>query len=268
MRKISLEEQKQLQMDILDAVDRFCNEHSINYSMACGTLLGAIRHGGYIPWDDDIDIYMLREDYNRFETEFADEYEGKYCFATLNRDKQWSQAFGKVYDNRTYCVEKRSKLKNPGINIDVFPIDDVPDSDEEWKAYNKQRRGKLIKLRHSCLAFSSINSLVKNIGAFVFSIRYFFLDRRKLAQAISCFAQIHNNKGFHRVFENTMGMAVKGPFRKSLFDEIDYIPFEDRKYKAFKDYDEFLTSVFGDYMTPPPIEKRVSFHTFDAYWKD
>ena len=59
MRRIGLEEQKRLQMDILDAVDRFCSEHLINYSMACGTLLGAVRHGGYIPWDDDIDIYRL-----------------------------------------------------------------------------------------------------------------------------------------------------------------------------------------------------------------
>ena len=267
MRKILLEEQKVLQMNILDAVDKFCSEHSINYSMACGTLLGAIRHGGYIPWDDDIDIYMLREDYNRFEIEFPDNYEGKYCFATINKDERWSLAFGKVYDNRTYCVEKRSRSINPGINIDIFPIDDVPDNDEEWKTYNKQRKEKLIKLRHASLAFSSINSLKKNIGALVFSIRYFFFDRHKFAQEISRFAQIHNNNGYHRVFENAMGMAVKAPFRKSLFDETVYICFEDRKYKAFKDYDEFLTSVFGDYMTPPPPEKRVSFHTFDAYWK-
>ena len=267
MRKISLEEQKLLQMDILDAVDRFCNEHSINYSMACGTLLGAIRHGGYIPWDDDIDIYMLREDYNRFEAEFPEEYEGKYGFATLKRYDDWTLAFGKVYDNRTCCVEKRSKSKNPGINIDIFPIDDVPDSDAEWDTYNKQRRKNLLDLRHSGLTLSPINSLLKNIGAIVYGIRFYFTDRKKLTQKISDFAQIHNHKGYHRVFENTMGLAVKSPFRKSLFDEIIYIPFEERKYKAFKEYDEFLTSVFGDYMTPPPVEKRISFHTFDAYWK-
>ena len=259
MKEISPEELKQLQLNILDVVDRFCTEHSIKYSMACGTLLGAVRHKGYIPWDDDIDIYMLREDYNKFEELFPEEYLGHFCLGSLKRRNDWTLAFAKVYDNRTFCVEKRSKGVNPGVNIDIFIIDDVPDDDKEWQIYNKKRRSHLIHLRHAGLKVSKINSFVKNCGAIVFSFLYFFTSMHKIALKIDKIAQKNNGRGYHRVFETTG--------RKSLFDELVDMPFENRTYKAFKDYDEYLSSVFGNYMTPPPLDKRVSFHTFDAYWR-
>lgn len=268
MKKIIKEELKQIQLEILDNVDLFCREHNIRYSMSCGTMLGAVRHGGYIPWDDDIDIYMLREDYNRFEAIFPKIYKDRFAIFSLKRRKDSTYAFTKVYDIRTICHEKYLDSVNPGVNIDVFPVDDVPDDEVEWKHYNSRRRKLLLDLRHSGLRFSRINSFIKNCGVIVYWFKYFFTDRRKLVEQIDIFAQTHNGKGYERGFECVMGMNVKQPFRKSLFEDLIDYRFEGHVFKGFKDYDEFLTCAFGnDYMTPPPLEKRISYHSYDAYWK-
>ena len=134
MNEIQIEELREIQMSILDGVDKFCRAKDIKYSISGGTLLGAIRHKGYIPWDDDIDISMLREDYERFEKEFPECYEGHLCLATLRRRKDWTLAFGKVYDSRTMGFMIGNKSVVTGVNIDVFPLDDVPDINEEWNS--------------------------------------------------------------------------------------------------------------------------------------
>ena len=108
MRKIELEEKKVLQIDILSAVDSFCKKNDIKYSLGYGTLLGAVRHGGYIPWDDDIDIIMLRDDFEKFEKLFPEKLDEKYVFNTLSREKRWHNSFGKVSDSRTLVVERKA----------------------------------------------------------------------------------------------------------------------------------------------------------------
>lgn len=268
MKLIGLEERKEIQMQILDAIDRFCSEYNITYSLSCGTLLGAIRHGGYIPWDDDIDIYMLRKDYIRFEQLFPEVYEGKYQLASLSRSEDWCNMFSKVWDNRTVVVEKSITSMNIGINIDIFPIDDVPDDENQWVMFNKQRRTDFEKTRMSSLKMSSDRPLWQNLLIPFINLRFLFFNRRKFAMYRNKMIQQFNDKGFKRVFETSSGMRVKKPFPKKLFQDIIYIPFEDHKYKGFKNYDEYLSDTFGDYMTPPPPEKRISFHTYETYWKD
>lgn len=268
MRRIQGEELRSIQMSILDNIDKFCKENDIRYSLSGGTLLGAVRHGGYIPWDDDIDICMLREDYNRFEMLFPKVYNSCICFASLKRNKDWRLAFGKAYDNRTYGKLIGAKNVSPGVNIDIFPMDEVPDSEDEWKRYNDKRLSLLKKLRRSGWRISSHNSLNRNISVLLLNIRYFFVNRRVLAEKINEYSQKNTGKGYSRIFENTMGMSMKNnPMKKAIFNDICEIEFEHRKYMGFRNYDEYLTCAFGDYMTPPPIDKRVSTHAVDFYWK-
>lgn len=268
MRKIELTEMKELQLDILSSVDCFCKENDIRYSIACGTLLGAIRHKGYIPWDDDIDIYMLREDFNTFENVFPEILSGKFKLASLNRDKNWTLPFAKVYDMRTVVYEKRSKFSNPGINIDIFPIDEVPDDEDKWLSFNKKRRSLFLNMRHANLRISSINSFIKNCAAIFYFFRFLFVTKRKLALKCDEFAQKYNGLGYKRVFETSMGMSMNAPFEKGLFYDLINVPFEDRIFSAFKEYDGYLTCSYGDYLTPPPLNKRQSNHTIDAYWRE
>lgn len=268
MKLIELEERKQIQMDILEAVDRFCAEHDIKYSLACGTLLGAVRHGGYIPWDDDIDIYMLRDDYAKFENEFPELWEGKYELVSLSRSPEWNNLFSKICDVRTLVVERILAQENLGINIDIFPIDDVPENNEEWLAFNKKRRKDFEVTRRAAMCVSPNRPFWQNILIRLMKLRFLFFNPRKFSLYRNDMIQQFNGKGYNKVFECSSGMRVKAPFPKQLFDSIVKIPFEDRNFCCFENYDEYLTDTFGDYMQLPPVEKRISFHTYDTYWKE
>ena len=101
MKEICLDELKIVQLDIMSSIHRFCEKYHLRYSLSCGSMLGAARHKGYIPWDDDIDIYLLREDYDKMVRNFPDLWEGKYQFCTLERDSKWGLPYGKVCDSRT-----------------------------------------------------------------------------------------------------------------------------------------------------------------------
>lgn len=126
MKEIQIEEMKNIQLDILKFVDSLCHKHKINYSIFYGTLIGAIRHEGYIPWDDDIDIVLLRDDYNRLLEAFNNEHHQYYTFNTHQSSKHYFFPYGKVSDSRTVLTESGVN-GTIGVNIDVFPIDFISD---------------------------------------------------------------------------------------------------------------------------------------------
>lgn len=267
MKEITGEELKVIQMDVLSAVHRFCSSHHIKYSLGCGTMLGCARHQGYIPWDDDIDIYLLRNDYNRLIKEFPDMLEEHYRFVTLERDSRWNRAYGKIYDSRTVMKEATSECYELGVNIDVFPIDNVPDDEDEWHRYNKSRR----RLQHiyemKVTSFRKGRALSKNIFLAICKLSLLPFSSRNLARCIQNRALRYDKTSTTRVFECCQGLFQKHPFQKRLFDDIVMMPFEDREYMAFADYDAYLTNGFGNWRQLPPKEKQVSHHAFKAWWK-
>ena len=125
-KEISHDELKELQMKILDHIDDFCTKYQIRYSLSSGTLLGAVRHGGYIPWDDDIDIMMLREDYEKFTNCYKNESSVEYYQLLDHHVKSdYSCLFMKIHDTRT-LVNEDWQLPELGIYVDIFPIDKIP----------------------------------------------------------------------------------------------------------------------------------------------
>ena len=265
-KEIDLEELKVLQMDVLQAIDDFCEDNSIRYSLACGTLLGAVRHKGYIPWDDDIDIYVPREDYNRLLSVFPETYKERYKLISLERNAQWTHPYAKAYDNNTLLEENARNEEIIGVNIDIFPVDEVP-AGNDWLVYNKKRRRLLYLFSLKFVRLSRHRSISKNCLILLFRLLTFFYSTRKWAERIDGLAQENNGKGYDHLFECCQGLLQKQPFAKSLFDSLVYIPFENRQFKAFADSDIYLRNGFGDYMQLPPIEKRISHHDFKAYWK-
>ena len=265
-KEINLEELKTLQMDVLAAIDEFCSANNIRYSMACGTLLGAIRHKGYIPWDDDIDIYVPREDYKRLIAEFPKNYKDRYKITSLERDPLWDKPYAKAYDDFTILEEDALDKENIGVNIDVFPVDEVPSGDE-WTKYNKKRRCEQILFSMKFIHVSQQRSFLKNLTLILFRVITFFYSSRAWAKRIDKQAQRFNGKGYDHYFECCQGVFQKNPFPMHLFDEIVETPFEDRFYKRFANADVYLRNGFGDYMKLPPKEKRVSHHAFKAFWK-
>lgn len=271
MKEIDLEELKIIQMDILSAVHRFCISNNLKYSLGCGSMLGCARHKGYIPWDDDIDIYMLREDYDRLMREFPETLEGCYKFAAYKRTPNWIDAYGKIYDSRTILKEGGIN-REIGVNIDVFPVDNVPQEGEEWRRYNAHRClwRNLYYWRVGNMGMwkrHEDRSFFKDVMMSVFKVLLQCVPTRILLIYFNRIATKYKNKETGYVFECVQGVFCKNPFPKTLFNNLALMPFEDREYMAFSDYDKYLTLHFGDWRELPPVEKRVTHHKFKAWWK-
>lgn len=265
-KQIKLNDIKKIQLNILDYVADFCEKNDIKYWLACGTLLGAIRHKGYIPWDDDIDIGMLRDDYNKF-IELFNTNGSKYEVHNYKTDKNWHLAFSKVYDSETVLFEPDEKTgQQECVNIDVFVYDNAPDDFKDRKRIYKKKEfyRKLNSFR--------VNSSFENPK----NKKYNFL-RYPLNFVLKIFPRNYFLKKMVNVSTKYINQNTKcvGNYSsktdmvcsKKAFDKLVDVEFEGKKYKAPIGYDEYLTSFYGNYMKLPPKEKQVTHHSFVAYYK-
>lgn len=265
MSEISLEELKVIQLNVLQAIHDYCLSHGIIYSIACGTALGAVRHKGFIPWDDDIDIYLLRNDYNRLVQTFPKE--GRYKLISLERNETWDRPYAKAYDDTTIFEENCNCSVIIGVGIDVYPIDTVPEKENDWKKFDSKRRRWQNYLLMKQIRINMKRSLFKN--SFIMMAKALLLpfSRRSLSNFIDKRIKAYNGTASEWVFESAQGMIQKNRFHKHIFDYTILVDFEDRKFMIFEDYDEYLKNGYGDYMKLPPVEKRIAHHSYNAYWK-
>lgn len=259
-RQIDKAEMQKIQLDILNDIHQFCTANNIRYSLAYGTLLGAVRHKGYIPWDDDIDLIMPREDYERFIKEYSSD-----CNEVLDLSKSdvCKELFVKVSRKNTIMKDCLLGRKLWGINIDIFPIDNIMDNYKELlDKYHKLEK----KLYRFCPYYKGsehkkISLFLKNIiKRIVFLYPYNILRIKK---------QIND---LIRTSEKTTkaGLLLNGYgenefFDKGLFENYSTILFEGKYYNTISDYDKYLSQIFGDYMQLPPEEMRKSHHLYNAY---
>jgi len=266
MKKIDLEELKLIQLDILMVIDRFCRENNIRYSLGCGSMLGAVRHKGYIPWDDDIDIYLLRDEYEKLVAMFPASV-NNIKLASLQRDKKWDRAYAKAYNDRTEMQDAGNKYRI-GVSIDVYPIDTVPEDKEEWLNYDKKRRRyqRLYELKTSMI-FRKGREWWKYI--FLPFTKFFLLpfSARSIAHFLENYSMKYRGIESSYVFECCQGIFQKRPFKRSALENVIDMPFEDRIVYGMRDYDEYLSNAYGDWRKLPPVEKRVVHHVFKAWWK-
>ncbi len=263
-RTVNKDEIKTIQLDILQSIHEFCQERNVRYSLAFGTLLGAIRHKGYIPWDDDLDIMMPRPDYERF----VKEYQGNhphYVIQTYKNDESYFLSLAKVYDNRTEQIIFPTKT---GVFVDIFPIDGLPDTENEAKQYI-DKYCKLIfhDILYTCKnnAYRSGSKLFNSIKYIVKRILYPSRQRgiEKLDALINSWPYEASSYAGYAIVETGM----KGYMKKAVFEDYVLVPFEGKEYYAIADYDTFLRKRYGDYMQLPPVEERVPGHAAPVYWK-
>lgn len=262
-RKLSLEEHQAILYEILYAVDDFCKEHDIKYFMAHGSLLGAVRHHSIIPWDDDVDLWMKRDDYEKFLSLSKKYFIPGFSVNSFNYTKRYYYPFIKVSKKNTILIEPYSYVpkKGLGINIDIFPIDGCPSVDFlEAKNYSITTFRTIWNCLHTWtdMRWSSFRGLQQKLVY----IKYMFPCMRR-----HIFTNLYNSVKQYPINECTFFGNVVWNFcigdcvykTKWISDTI-YLPFGERSLPVPKDYDAILKSQYGDYMTPPALDKRKSTH--------
>ena len=259
-----VKEMRKIQMDILLFIHQFCIDNGIQYSLAWGTMLGAIRHKGYIPWDDDIDIMMTRPEYDRFCKLFHDD-RSIYKLYDVHTDKKWIYPFAKISDERTIRVEKNA-LDEIGLNIDVFPIDYYADSYEDAMiALKRMKFWKKIYVAKILRSYTGM-SLLKNIVYHLYKIPCSLIPLKyvlKKFDEISC-VTAKNKTAYCGFLVEADGTTI---LKSKLFDNFTDYQFENYVFKGIEDYDYYLKATYGDYMTPPPMGQREVHEVVGMYWK-
>ncbi len=252
-----LEKVHEVEIEILDKIKEICEKNNIKYFLDFGSLLGAVRHKGFIPWDDDIDIGMLRDDYEKFidlcinKKALGD----KYFLHCSKSDKNYFIPFIKVKKNNTTFAEKTIENINThkGIFIDIFPYDNVPKQSSKLQKI----QAILVKSMHDASYVKSkiykLSSVRRKIFVIIF-LPYSFRTLNKMYTKVSKWFNkkqteyITNFLGEHSIEEDT--------FLKSKIFPLEKIKFEGKQYYSVKDKDYYLSKLYGDYMTLPKKKDR------------
>ena len=271
-KAIELEELKQIELEILKYLDEVCRRNGIRYSLDYGTLLGAVRHKGFIPWDDDVDVLLLRPEYEKLVSIL--EKEDKYLLLKPETKDYWLP-FAKLIDRRTYMVmHNRHEIKIPdlGVYIDIFPVDGCPRGREEQAAFQKKLMRELLDIRTSFgCSYYNTGTPWKNVVKCILYFPVFLYYRlsvppekrkEKLLKDMQTYPVESSDEAAFLFFG--YGTEV---MPKSWFFDVEDMDFEGCRFMAMRRYDEYLTAIYGDYMTPPPPEERVTEHQYSAYYK-
>ena len=246
----TLREHQLALLQMLHEIDRVCRKHNITYTLFAGTALGAVRHGGFIPWDDDLDVIMLRPEYERFLALAPDELGGAY-YLQREFSAHWPMFFTKLRKNGTACIERyipRDPLTHHGIYVDVFPCDNLSD------APAKRGRQFLASKAVIARALYQRGYLTDNPGKKL----AMQLSRCLPEEALWAYAVDREETGSRMVhsFFGASSRYEKSIYPREWFTETVLLPFEDGEFPVSAHYDELLTTLYGDYMTPTPVEKR------------
>lgn len=258
MNKEELEKIRDLQMVELIMFKHFinvCDQLNLNYYLIGGTLIGAVRHKGFIPWDDDIDVCMLRKDYDIFLKEAPRYLDKKYFLQTYETDEDYFQCFAKIRNNETAFIEKSVKTlnMNHGVFIDIFPLDN-------YYNYNFVKVRLLRRALYNKY-FSKNESLKKRIKANVADFFYGKKTKKELCRKIEKIYKKANNRESLKVVNYNGAWGIKREtYMYEDFSDYKLVDFEKIKVKIPIGYDRVLSQTYGDYMKLPPSEKRISHH--------
>lgn len=247
-----------LELYMLDQIINLCNEHNLSYFASGGTLLGAVRHQGYIPWDDDIDICMPRNDYDRLIDIAKTNLTPDLFLQTPETDKDYFFGHAKIRLNGTTAMKKTEILEDyeyhQGVFIDVFPMDSVPDKKFEYKLHKFISLKMYMVIYYSKYYYKSVShSRVEDIKHKICS--FFYPNNKslfKLYKKYIKWIQKYNNKGTKRfgLISNFYNYDDKDVWEKSLFKEKMIVTFDKMNICIPKEYDKILTITYGDYMKP------------------
>lgn len=266
MKEIKDNELKETMLGIMDCIHNCCVKNNINYTLGYGTLLGAVRHDGFIPWDDDIDILMFRKDYELFKKNFNCQENLPYKLVDREIDRDYFMLAPKVIDTRTTMVDGIENSEKLGVWVDIFVIDYLSDEEKaSHKLLNKSILCNLLIRSH----YMSKTSNRSHLKTLVFNIMRLFekiINRDGVLNYIEKkFSNIDYKKYCTVIVQNY-------PLRNDVweskwFDKYELHDFEEKKYYIVSEYDNLLRKNYNDYWILPKEDEQVTHHSAKMYWK-
>lgn len=261
MKKLELRETQETLLDILVYTDSILKKHNLRYSLAYGSLIGAARHKGFIPWDDDLDIVMPVQDYLKMlELKELNDPENRFSiYYPGNVSRRYNYPFAKIEDNQTKCKFYKCN-DNGGAFLDIFPVTPLPYSDSQ--IYLKK-----LSVLHNRLAFtySRTDNFFKNFIHILSSplYRYYRDNLEKLSLKYS------DLQNYDYLIDSMWGTKKEERLLpKKWFDNYTQLEFEKHKFDVISNYDDWLNMVYGDWKSLPPEQQRVAHHDYELYVND
>ncbi len=247
------------EMEILEILDGICTSSRVRYYLASGTCLGAMRHGGMIPWDDDIDVYLHREDYERLITLLPGLLPPGYFLQTMDTDPEYLYTFAKIRKDGTAFVQEalRDIPMHHGIYIDLFPVDGAP----RGAMARQIQRAKLFFLKRVSIG----HILPRKAERIAYGILYRFCPRKRFLRMYDRYCRRYDSARTGYCLAGTSDYAYRRELvPRSVYGEGRRVPFGPLSLPVPDDPDTYLTTMYGDWRTPPPEADRMSQH---APWR-
>lgn len=271
---MSEEEIKNTLLKMMDFLNEICKENNLSYSLGGGSLLGAIRHKGFIPWDDDIDIMLRRDDYKKLISIMKGK-ENPEFFVLDHETNGYRYPYAKLCFANSYQKSFTGDPKSMGVFIDIFPIDNIPDNVEDAKTFSSlvKKKSKLALLSNFNTYKGSTNffkSLIKSILFFPKYIKNRINGpmQNKVIELVEYSQKYNKQITKFRACLYSPYFPEKEKFDFEIFETYTEKDFENRKYSVIKNYQQYLEQLYGDFMILPPEVERVNHDYYKWYWKN
>ena len=271
---MTIRETQQAALEILHTVAQICEEKNFRYYLVYGTLIGAVRHNGFIPWDDDVDIMMPRPDYDKL-IDYLREHIGEYPhLEVFNREtcQAYPYMITRISDDRYEIIMENEKPFGMGVFIDIYPYDGLGNDQKEAVRFGM----KGDRLSSLCYQATRDHFAIETTTSFF---------RKCIKMPVYLFCRLCGKERFQDELEKLarvkpydesrfvgcviwLSWGVKDMYLRKWFEGYTYMPFEGYRFRVPADYDKILRHTYGDYMQLPPEEDRVGHHYYKAYRKD